>query len=143
MGIYEKHWKRGYNYKLAQGGSKKPIYHPTEFGNTPQSLFRQSVNPSYSRNSESRNALAEERAKSSEKIKQEKDRIKSWDSLIMYCKLLDLNVSSSENHIRLCKLSDDTFPPRIDFSIQIDNSYKVQAYKGSTEIHVSNILKGF
>ena len=43
MGICEKHWKAEYQYKIIPGGYKRPVNSPTEFGNTPNTLRRQSV----------------------------------------------------------------------------------------------------
>ena len=143
MGICEKHWKPGYEFKHVQGGAKKPIHPPTEFGDTPRSLHRQTVKPSHSRKSESRNVLLEERSKIYADKEQEKDRIKSWNSLVTYCKSFDLTVFHNDDYIRLCKLSEQTFPPKIDFSIQIKKCFNVQAYRGSTNIPLSDILNGF
>ena len=50
MGICERHWKPGYEFKVVQGGVKKPIHPPTEFGATPSSFKQQSTTSSNARN---------------------------------------------------------------------------------------------
>ena len=42
IAICKKHWKPGYEYKVLQGGVKKTIHPPTEFGKTPSSFKQQS-----------------------------------------------------------------------------------------------------
>ena len=141
MGICEKHWKEGYEFKYVQGGGIKPTHPPTEFGSTPSSLRRQSVNPSHSRNSEDRNVLSEERAKVSDQNRKEADKIRSWESLVSYCNSFDLLVASCDEYIRLCKLSDCTFPPKVLFSIQVKKCFSVTAYREFTLISLTDILR--
>ena len=71
----------------------------------------------------------------------EKDKIRSWESLIAYYNSFDLNIFSNDDYIRLCKLSDDTFPPKIIFAISIMKCYSVKAYSGLTLISLTDILK--
>lgn len=40
-----------------------------------------------------------------------------------------------------CKLSDDTFPPKVIFAVRIEKCYSVVAYRGSTLIPLTDILK--
>ena len=94
MGICEKHWKPGYEYKIIPGG-KKPIHPPTEFGIMHISLRRQSVDPSHSRDVGNRNVLSKERRRVSDAKEKEKDKIRSWESLIAYCNSLGLNIVSN------------------------------------------------
>ena len=143
MGICAKHWKPGVPCKRLSGGSERPIEPPTEFGSIPKSFHQQTVTPGYSRKSESRNVLSEDRSKVSFITEREKDRIKTWDELVTYCQSLNLNVTYTSEFIRLCKLSDQSFPPRVEFSVQISSCYNVQAYRESTEISLAKILKGY
>ena len=71
---------------------------------------RQSLDPSHSRDVGNRKGLSEERWRVSD-AKERKNKIGSWASLIAYCNSLDSNIVSSDESLRLCKLSDDTFPP--------------------------------
>ena len=141
MGICDKHWKEEYEFKYVQGGGIKPTHPPTEFGSTPSSLRQQSVNPSQSRNSEDRNVLSEERTKVSDQNSKEADKICSWESLVSYCNSFDLLVASCDEYIRLCKLSDCTFPPKVLFSIQVTKCFSVTAYRESTLILLTDILR--
>ena len=52
---------------------------------------------------------------------------------------MNLNVTSNEESIRLCKISDD-FPPKILFCIEINRSFAVKAYRGSTPVNLYDIL---
>ena len=141
MGICEKHWKPGYEYEIIQGGGKKPIHPSTEFGITPISLRRQSEDRSHSRDVENRNVLSKERRRVSDAKEKEKDKIGSWESLIAYSNSLDLNIVSSDESLRLCKFSDDTFPYKVIFAVKIKKCYSVEAYRGSTLIQLTDILK--
>ena len=80
MGVCEKHWEPGYEYKFVQGGRIKPIHPPTEFDTTPTSFRRQYVEPSHSRDVQSRNVLSEERSWVSDAKEKAKDKIISWES---------------------------------------------------------------
>ena len=63
----------------------------------------------------------------------------SQQSSSTYCSALNLIFTSDDTSIRLCKLSN-SFPPDVVFSIQIDNSYHVTAFRGSTLISLYSIL---
>lgn len=143
MGICAKHWKPDVPYKVMRGGCKKPIEPPSEFGNTPKSCHQQTVTPCSSRKSGARNVLSEDRAKVSSMTEREKDRIKTWDALVTYCQSFNLDITHTVDFIRICKLSDETFPPRIEFCVQINSYYNVRAYRGWTEISLKEILKGY
>ena len=43
MGICLNQWKKGFETRIGPGGKPRPVHPPTEFGNTPKSLLRQSV----------------------------------------------------------------------------------------------------
>ena len=143
MGICAKHWKPGVPCKTMRGGCEKPVEPPTEFGDTPKSCHQQTVTPGRSRKTASRTVLSEDRARISSTAEREKDRIKTWDALVTYCQSFNLNVTYTPDFVRICKLSDETFPPKIQFCVQINSCYQVQAYRGSTEISLSQILKGY
>ena len=138
-GICEKHWKPGYDFKIVQGGNKRPIHPPTEFGDTPRSLHRQTVSPCSSRNVESRNVLSENRTIADDEV--DEDQVDSWDSLVNHCKLSGLTFSHTDDHITLCKISNESFPPKVVFSIRIKKSFNVEAYHGCTAIPLTDILK--
>ena len=141
MGRCGKHWKPGHEYKIIQGGGKKPIHPPTEFGITPISLRRQSVYPSHSRDVENRKVCSKERRRVSDAKEKEKDKIGSSESLIAYCNSLDLNIVSSDESLRRYKISDDTFPRKVIFAVKIKKCYSVEGYRGSTLIQLTDILK--
>ena len=143
MGICAKHWKPGVPCKTMRGGCEKPIEPPTEFGKTPKSCHQQTVTPGRSRETGARNVLSEDRARTSSTTEREKDQIKTWDALVKYCQSFNLNVTHTPDFIRICKLSDHSFPPKIEFCVQINSCYNVQAYRGSTEISLKQILKGY
>ena len=69
------------------------------------------------------------------KAEKSSDEINSWESLIEYCSSLDLIFTNNASGIQLCKLSD-SFPPKVVFSILIDHSYHVSAYRGSTSVNL-------
>ena len=123
-----------------QGGVEKPIHPPTEFGSTP-STFSQQSSSTTARNTAERGVTAGERRKSSEEAAKDADRINSWEALVTYCSSLDLIFTSDDTSIRLCKLSD-SFPPDVLFPIQIDGSFNVKAFRGSTLISLYPILRG-
>ena len=87
--------------------------------------------------------MNEERFWVSDAKEKAKDKIISWESLIDYCKSFELNISSSDECIRLCKLSDDMFPPKVIFAVRIEKCYSVVAYRGPTLIPLTDILKNF
>ena len=61
--ICEKHWKPGFEYKVVQNGTMKPIHPPTEFGTMLKSYKRQSVEISQPRNSKARGERRRSRIK--------------------------------------------------------------------------------
>ena len=138
IGLCDKHWPSDRETEIVQGGVEKPIHPPTLFGNTP-STFSQQSSSTIARDTVKRGVTAKERRKSSEQAVKDADRIKSWESLVTYCSALNLIFTSDDTSIRLCKLSN-SFPPDVVFSIQIDNSYHVTAFRGSTLISLYSIL---
>ena len=139
MGICRKHWKPGYETKVVQNGTKKPIRPSTEFGTTPKSFKRQSDEWSKQRESERRGVLLEDRGKTLEVGEKKKDEINSWASAVEHCSSLDLHVTSNDKYIRLCKLSS-SFPPKLLYSIQIVRSFNVTTYCGSAPVKLYDVL---
>ena len=144
IGICDKHWPPNREFEIVQGGVEKPIHPPTEFGSTP-STFSQQSSSTTARNTAERGVTAGERRKSSgeaaKDAAKDADRINSWEALVTYCSSLDLIFTSDDTSIRLCKLSD-SFPPDVLFSIQIDGSFNVKAFRGSALISLYPILRG-
>lgn len=146
MGICSLHWKPGYEYVIVKNGTKKPIKAPTEFGSTPKSYIPQGSS-SYDRNSSNRGVLPSDRCKKSKEMEMQasqdeqrsNNKIVFWKAAIEYCNSLDLNTTCNDENIRLCQLSND-FPPKVLFSIEINRSFSVRAYHGSTPINLYDIL---
>ena len=119
MGICERHWKPGYETKTVQGGVKRPVHAPNEFGSTPHSDKRQSA-VSKTRNTESRGVLSNERAMVAENLEKERDKINSWELLTEHCDTLNLMVVGNENFVTLhfwSKNKDIGFLPGYGFDI--------------------------
>ena len=126
MGICLNHWKKGFEPRIGPGGKPRPVYPPTEFGNTPKSLVRRSVISPDRRiaergvtsnqrsvmtrgvTSNQRSVMTKEKARFKEK---EKDTISSWEDLCSYCNSLSFAIMITENE--LVMLCDD--PLLIEF----------------------------
>ena len=65
-----------HEFKIVQGGLKKPIHLPTEFGRTPSTFNQQSFSTT-ARNTAEQDITAEKRQKSSRAVAKDADRIKS------------------------------------------------------------------
>ena len=139
MGICEKHWKVGYEYKLVRGGHKRPKYAPTEFGNTPKTLPIQAV--CQDRNVDSRGVSSEQRSNVSAAINNIRDTILSWEDLCDYCRELSIPMKISNDGIRLINVTEGTF--FIDFNIFIDKNFKVKAYKRSMIVNIRELIDSF
>lgn len=139
MGICEKHWKAEYQYKIIPGGYKRPVNSPTEFGNTPNTLRRQSV--SEDRSVEKRGVSSEDRSKVSATLTNNNDVVRSWEDLCDYCNKLHLPLQVSQDTIRLVNLTED--PMIIDFTVLIDSEFKVKAYKRSMVVNIREFIDSF
>ena len=82
--------KLDYEYKIGKGGFKRPLDPPTEFGNTPKSLSRQTT--TQNRSVDERRISSDERAKVSASSVINPDIIRSWDDFCRYCEELGPNL---------------------------------------------------
>ena len=100
MGICLNHWKKGFETRIGPGGKPRPVHPPTEFGNTPKSLVRQSVISPDHRiaekgvTSNQRSVMTKEKARLKEK---EKYTISSWEDLCSYPNSLSFAITETEN----------------------------------------------
>ena len=139
MAICERHWQPGFETKSVNG-KDRPVHPPTEFGDT-SSACRVMTASTSTRNIKSRKVTAEEREKATYARQEEEgiiaDTIKSWEELASFCRNLDMAIKVTDHEILLFYING--FPPIVDFSISIDKTFKVQAFKGSS--HFSILLK--
>ena len=92
-----------------------------------------------------RRASSDERAKATAVVKrtisEHQDRINSWEDLIDYCVTLPYPVVINEDNIKLINVTEDHMI--IDFSIIIDKTFKVKAYKQSTVVNIRHLIDVF
>ena len=140
MGVCVRHWPEHYEFKTIPGGHKRPVNPPSIFGDTPKSLQPQ-TSKSADRCSERRRVTYEERMKTTARITKSKDKIDSWDNLCNYCRKVGLAIETSEHELRLIKLNKENM--MVDFSILIEDDFKVSAFKGSKSVNIREVVDRF
>ena len=84
---------------------------------------------------------SEEGSNVSASISNSKYTIQTCEDLCAYCNELGLPLQTSKTMIRLINLTDD--PMIVDFTLLIDEHFKVNAYKRSTIVNVRELIDLF
>ena len=79
--------------------------------------------------------------KATARITKSKDKIDSWDNLCNYCRKVGLAIETSEHELRLIKLNKENM--MVDFSILIEDDFKVSAFKGSKSVNIREVVDRF
>ena len=138
-----KHFPSNIWTKNQPGGFKVPMEAPSIFGSTKPSLFPQTTPAP--RNPEVRNVTSDVRNERSQKKLADADVFVEFDEIIRYCNKFSPQLyvdHSTAGTVKIFKMNDD-FPPKLIYSLLINDEFNVQAYRGHKKVATKDIIGGF